>query len=90
MTETEILLDEEKGVISLVRLNKLSKRIEIRKKFTIGRLEIEFLWRSKKNLMGRFGGGWNWALGFKGLGKTTIIHLLICSLRFHFRKKDNK
>ncbi|GAG70054.1 unnamed protein product [marine sediment metagenome] len=89
MNDTEIS-SEEKGVISTMRLNKISKKIEIRKKFTVGRLEIEFRWRSKKNLMGRFGGGWNWALGFKGLGRTTIIFLLICSIRFHLKNRTKQ
>ena len=90
MNDTETLSSEEKGVVDIMRLNKLSEKIEIRKIFTIGRLEIEFHWRSRKNLWGRFGGGWNWAFGFKGLGRTTIIYLLVCSLRFHFRKRKQE
>ena len=84
------LSEEENGVIALMRLKKFFEKKEILKTFVIGRLEVTFRWRSKKNLMGRFGGGWNWAFGFKGLGRTTIIFLLICSLRFHIRKKDKE
>lgn len=30
----------------------------------------------------RFGGGWNWKLGFQIGGKTLIVNLLVCYVRF--------
>lgn len=35
----------------------------------------------KAGLMGRFGGGWNWVLGFQASGPTLILNLLVVSLR---------
>lgn len=35
-------------------------------------------------LFGRFGGGWNWKLGFQAGGKTLIISLLVFSIRVEF------
>ena len=32
-------------------------------------------------LWGRFGGGWNWALGFTLGSRTLILNLLVVSLR---------
>lgn len=80
----------EKGIIEIVRLNKSTKEIAIRKKITFWRLEIRFVWKSKKNLHGRFGGGWNWKLGFQSAGKTIIFSLLICAITFHVIEKRQK
>lgn len=33
---------------------------------------------------GRFGGGWNWKLGFQAGGSTLIISLLVGDLRIDF------
>jgi len=67
---------------AMVRLNHTSDRTEIRRRWTIGALEIHFLWRSPKNFMGRFGGCWNWELGVQVGGSTVILNLLVFSLRF--------
>ena len=72
----------EKAWVWIMRENRTRKRIEIRKQTQIGRLKMTFHWRSKKNPMGRFGGGWNWELGFQVGSRTTIVNLLVCSLRF--------
>ena len=82
----EDISEEEKDIIGIVRLNKLIGRKEITKKWNIGKLEIVFNWRSKNNLWGRFGGGWNWELGFQAGGRTIIFNLLIFSLRFSYKK----
>lgn len=79
---------EEKGILAICRLNKLEKRTEIKKTWNIGRLRVTFHWRSRKNLWGRFGGGWNWIVGFEIGGSTIILNLLICSLRFSIREKE--
>lgn len=66
----------------------MNKPKEIHKQVEIGRLIIVFSWRDKDLLWGRFGGGWNWHVGFQAGGKTLIIFLLVCSLRFEWRKKS--
>jgi len=82
------LTNDEKGILSIVRSNELFGRKEIKKTWNINRLEIQFEWRSKNNLWGRFGGGWNWKLGIQ-IGSTTIIlSLLVFSLTFHIKKSE--
>lgn len=45
--------------------------------------QLRFQQRSKKNLWGRFGGGWNFKLGIDGGGWSSwIINLCIMSIRF--------
>ena len=56
--------------------------ILIRRK--IGRLEICFKWRKKCPFWGRFGGGWNWELGFQAGGRTLLVNLIFCSLVLHW------
>lgn len=86
MSEQE-LTKEEYGYIGIMRLNKLLPKNEIQREWQVGRMAIMFHWRSKKNLWGRFGGGWNWNLGFEAGGSTVILNLLICSLRINKVKK---
>lgn len=82
MSDNDGLTDNERGWLSIMRLNAVTPHIEIRKTWAIGRLAITFNWRSRRNLWGRFGGGWNWKLGVE-IGSTTVmVYLLICSLRF--------
>lgn len=54
----------------------------INKKINTPWFQLQFSIRSKNNFMGRFGGGWNWKLGFQIGGKTIIISLLIAELSF--------
>lgn len=64
---------------------------EIRWTRHIGPLSFQFLWRSRKSFLGRFGGGWNWELGFQYGGDTLIVNWLICSTRFTWEpKKESK
>jgi len=84
--EKEQISDQERGWLSIMRLNAASQRIEIRKDWRLGRMEINFNWRSKNNLWGRFGGGWNWHIGIQGGGSCWMVFLLVCSLRFSWRK----
>lgn len=67
----------ERGIIAITRLNKMEKRIEIKKEITIRKYYIRFEWRSRKNFWGRFGGGWNWHIGIEWSRKTAIFYLLI-------------
>lgn len=76
------LSPEENAIIEVVRLNKSRPRTEVRKNWQICGIAIQYQWRSKNNLWGRFGGGWNWKLGFQAGGSTLIVDLLVCSLRF--------
>ena len=82
--------NEEAWILSVVRLNKLWPKKELVFSRTIGSLKIEFEWRSSKNLWGRFGGGWNWKLGFQLGGSTLIISLLICSITFNLKQRDKE
>lgn len=47
---------------------------------TIGKYEIRYSRRSADGLMGRFGGGWNWKLGFQASDRTILFSLLISEL----------
>lgn len=57
------------------------------KTFYLGRVRMNFSWRSRKNPFGRFGGGWNWKLGFQAGGRTIIFSLLVCELSFSKTRK---
>ena len=83
------MTEKEKSNLFIIRLNKLFKKKEINKYIRIGALSVVFRFRSKKNFMGRFGGGWNWKLGFQAGGRAIIFSLLICSLTFKFEKKSH-
>jgi hypothetical protein len=56
----------------------------MRKTWHLGRLKITFSWRSRKDWMGRFGGGWQWKLGIQVGGSTVLLSLLICELIFTY------
>lgn len=58
-------------------------------KFIILRWEVEVEQRRKKNWSGRFGGGWNWELGFQK-GSDLIINYLVGSIRISRRKNGEK
>lgn len=78
---------DEKWVEPMLAVNKLLHTDEIRQSITVGPLFVEFLWRSKRNLWGRFGGGWNWIVGVE-IGRTTVIcNLLVFSLRFKWKHR---
>ena len=72
---------EMKGILSVVALNKLWPKKEIHLKKEIKGWTFSFRWRAKSNLWGRFGGGWNWELGFQASSRTIIFMLLICTVR---------
>jgi hypothetical protein len=81
---------EAKGILALVALNKIVPKAEMRKSIVIGRLKTTYHWRSRKNLWGRFGGGWNWELGLQIGGTTVILNCLIFSLTFTWAKRAMK
>lgn len=76
--------------VNVMRLVGMEKKQEIRKRWRVGRLVVTFSWRSRKNLMGRFGGGWNWSLGFEAGGRTIIFTLLVCSLRLCLERQKGE
>ncbi len=59
----------------------------VNKSFNFGRLAVCFSWRSRRSSMGRFGGGWNWNVGFQIGGTTLIVNMLVCSLRISLKDK---
>ncbi len=61
-------------------------RYIFRKEWRVGRLKTSIEWRSAKNPMGRFGGGWQWELGIQ-VGRTSVIvNLLVLSVRISWYK----
>lgn len=50
-------------------------------------MKVEVVRNSKADLFGRFGGGWNWNLGFQAGGSTLIINLLTFYIRFDFKRR---
>lgn len=79
---------EAKGILAICALNKLEKKKEIRKRFYIGNICFSFHWQSNKSLWGRFGGGWQWALGFEATKSTLLLNCLIFSLMIYRREKN--
>lgn len=53
----------------------------------LGRVAVRLSWRSRKSAMGRFGGGWDWKLGFQVGGSTLLISLLVAELRVQLEKR---
>lgn len=81
---------EEMFWLAIMRLNRLLKRKEIDKTWTIGRVRVRFNWRSASNLWGRFGGGWNWKFGFQIGGRTVIFNLLVCSVTISLVPRERR
>ena len=69
-----------------IELGWFSKYIA-NKKICIGKIEMCFQIRSSQGVMGRFGGGWNWKLGFQAGGRTIIISLLVAELTIRIKKE---
>jgi hypothetical protein len=46
-----------------------------------GRFKAGITWRSSKSIWGRFGGGWQWKLGFQASRTIIIISLLVMEIR---------
>lgn len=86
----EDLTDEEAGWVALMRINQITEREEIDKSVTIGRYRFRFHWRSRENLWGRFGGGWNWKLGVQVGSTTVMVFLLVFTLSVKRLKEDRE
>ena len=78
-----VLTKQEEGIIGIVRLNEANPIKAVRKSFRIFGFEVEYERRRKDNLWGRFGGGWDWALGFELGGSTLLINLLVSIITIH-------
>jgi len=74
----------------IMRKNQAEKTDRIERKWQIGRLKICYGRRRKKEFWGRFGGGWNWELGFTAGGSTIIFNLLVATLRCSLEPKEKK
>jgi len=60
------------------------------KRWERGRFKVSASMRGTK-CMGRFGGGWNWNLGFQASKTTIIFNLLVMSIRVSWYKpKEQK
>ena len=67
----------------------MKKQVDIRKTlFHRGPLHISYTRRSADLLWGRFGGGWQWALGFRMGSTTLLINLLICSVTIVWKRLE--
>lgn len=53
-------------------------------------MKVSYKYRFPK-FLGRFGGGWEWKVGFQALRgfKTIIISLLIVEIRIEFKETEN-
>lgn len=60
----------------------------VNRKLEVGRWLLRVQWRSRDNAWGRFGGGWNWALGFRIGGSTLLIDLILLSIILRRRKRN--
>ena len=92
MSERIVLTDAEKGAIGLMRYNAAVQndryRGEIDWSCNLGRrIQIRIIKNSRKRPWGRFGGGWNWELGFQASSSTVILNLLVLSVRIYRPKK---
>ena len=80
---------ERGGILALSALNKLDNHWSIYKHTQLGRLYISFRWQSSKRLMGRFGGGWQWAVGFEASRRSIIFNCLVFSVGFSIRQRKS-
>jgi hypothetical protein len=56
----------------------------------VGRLTITYTHRRPGDFMGRFGGGWNWKLGFQTNNETIMLSLLTFSVSLSRPSKTNQ
>jgi len=87
MPTPEPMSEEEGAIIGIVRLNRALPKREWKREVWVGRLRLQVQWRAANNLWGRFGGGWQWALGFVASRSTLILNLLVMTLRVDWTLK---
>jgi hypothetical protein len=64
-------------------MESLTNEREIHKNCGIGNLRLSFRWGDKTSGLGRFGGGWQWALGIKASRRSFILYLLVFSVMIY-------
>lgn len=64
----------------VIRKNQETPIQGVHKEWKFNRWKIQYSCRLKSNLWGRFGGGWNWKLGFMAGGSTLVISLLVAEI----------
>ncbi len=57
---------------------------EINWKWTFWNRELSFSWRDKKG-WGRFGAGWQWAVGVQMGPSSILFNCLVCQIKFSKR-----
>lgn len=67
-------------------MNWLSERIYYHKWVTKF-ISLTVSWRSKKSIMGRFGGGWNWKVGVQCSDHTALFSLLVLEVTITIHKE---
>lgn len=87
LPEVPDITPAERVFVEVVRMNGSRKIIGVCKRAVVCGFPVSFSWRSRKNPMGRFGGGWQWKLGFQAGGGTVIVSILVCELRIDRRRK---
>jgi len=76
-------------ILTLIKLNRLFPiKWNFIKKIRFGNWRISLEKREKDNLWGRFGGGWNWKLGFQWGKDVFIFYWFVGTL--NIRKKSKK
>ena len=82
-------MKDEKLVLTVLKINELFPiRYLLDYSFFCFGYKIKFQYREKNNLWGRFGGGWNWKLGFQAGGSSLIINLLVMTISFRKKSKE--
>ena len=59
----------------------------IDKRWYVWCFEIRIVWCRNDGIMGRFGEGWNWRLGFQAGGETIVFHLLVLTISLSWLKR---
>jgi hypothetical protein len=80
---------EQEGILALAALSKLDRKeyTNIEKVWHAPGYNVSFSYRSSKRWMGRFGGGWNWALGFKVGSTCLLLECLVFQIMISKRAK---
>ncbi len=56
------------------------------RRWLIGPLLVTYDRRGRDAHMGRFGGGWQWALGFEASKNSVVLNLLVAIVRVSRRR----
>lgn len=81
----------EREAIQWARITQLQgwfSSVAFARTWRIGRVEIAARMKRADGVMGRFGGGWNWAFGVHvGGSGTVLIYLFVMTLRLSKAKQ---